>query len=69
MTVVDGKTGTVVWEPLTLTDYTKLKASTTVTVTETATPVDDKAETVVAVIFAGGVAWWMACESLPPEAG
>jgi hypothetical protein len=62
-TVVDGQTGTAVWEPLTLTDYTQLRASTTVTITESATNTgDSQVETVVAVVFAGGVAWWMACK-------
>ena len=63
ITVVDGQTGTAVWEPLTLTEYSRLQASTTVTLTESATSSGDSSiETVAAVVFAGGVAWWLAGE-------
>lgn len=62
-TVIDGATATVVWEPMTLTDYASLRSKTTVTVTEaaTATTGSTELETVVALVFAGGVAWWAAC--------
>jgi hypothetical protein len=64
-TVVNGETGTGVWEPMTLTEYRNLRASTTVTLTETATATDadSEVETVAAVVFAGGVAWYLACKS------
>ncbi|KAF2200687.1 hypothetical protein GQ43DRAFT_373221 [Delitschia confertaspora ATCC 74209] len=62
-TVIDGKTGTAIWEPLTMTEYKKLRASTTITLAETATLTgDSQVETVVAVVFAGGIAWWLACK-------
>jgi hypothetical protein len=57
-TVIDGQTATVVWEPITLTEYKSLRASTTVTLSETATTSSaSEVESVVAIIFAGGVAW------------
>lgn len=59
--VVGGQTGTVIWEPLTLSEYTGLMASTTVTITDmvqTSTDSSSGMETFVAVIFAGGVTWW-----------
>jgi len=61
--VVNGETGTVVWEPMTLDEYKGLRASTTVTLTESATAsgADSGLETVAAVVFAGGVAWYLAC--------
>jgi hypothetical protein len=60
-TVIDGQTATAVWEPMTLTEYKNLRASTTVTLSETTTVGGvSEAETVVAVVFAGGVAWWLA---------
>jgi hypothetical protein len=61
---VNGETGTVVWEPMTLDEYKELRASTTVTLTETATAsgADGGLETVAAVVFAGGVAWYLACK-------
>jgi len=64
-TVIDGATGTVVWEPMTLTEYASLRALTMVTLTEsaTATTGGDELETVVAAIFADGIAWWIACKS------
>jgi hypothetical protein len=64
-TVISGATGTVVWEPMTLTQYASLRAKTTVTLTEvaSATTEDGELETVVAAVFAGGIAWWVACES------
>jgi hypothetical protein len=67
-TVVNGQTGTVIWEPTTLAFYTKLRASTTVTFTEAATTSDggNGLETAVAVIFAGGIAWWAACKYIIP---
>jgi hypothetical protein len=62
-TVVDGQTGTAVWEPLTLTEYSGLQASTTVTLTESATSSGDSSiETAIAVVYAGGIAWWLAGE-------
>jgi hypothetical protein len=65
-TVIDGATGTVVWEPMTLTEYASLRAKTTVTLTEsaTATTGGEELETVVAAVFAGGIAWWVACKSI-----
>lgn len=66
-TVVNGQTGTVIYEPLTLTEYSNLRSHTTVTLTEiaTATYSDDAGgmETALAVIFAGGIAWIVASES------
>lgn len=61
--VINGETGIVVWEPMTLDDYQGLRASTTVTLTEsvTASGADSGVETVAAVVFAGGVAWYLAC--------
>ncbi|KAF2848239.1 hypothetical protein T440DRAFT_401802 [Plenodomus tracheiphilus IPT5] len=61
--VVNGETGIAVWEPMTLDDYKGLRASTTVTLTESATAsgADSGMETVAAVVFAGGVAWYLAC--------
>ncbi|KAF2661766.1 hypothetical protein K491DRAFT_647028 [Lophiostoma macrostomum CBS 122681] len=63
--VVDGQTGIVVWEPMTLDDYRSLRASTTIELTETATAsrsgAGSELETVAAVVFAGGVAWYLAC--------
>ncbi|KAH8744098.1 hypothetical protein BGZ57DRAFT_779032 [Hyaloscypha finlandica] len=58
-TVVYGQTGTVIFEPLTLTEYASLRMSTTVTLTDVATTTDggSSMETVLAVIFAGGLAW------------
>ncbi|KAJ8127625.1 hypothetical protein O1611_g6011 [Lasiodiplodia mahajangana] len=60
-TVIGGQTGTVIYEPLTLTQYSDLRYRTTVTLTEvaTATYSDDAGgmETALAVIFAGGIAW------------
>lgn len=66
-TVISGATGTVIWEPMTLTQYASLRSKTTVTLTEIATATsadDDELETVVAAVFAGGVAWWVACKSI-----
>jgi hypothetical protein len=61
--VINGTTATAIWEPITLTEYKSLRASTTVTLSETATvSTDSEVETVVAVIFAGGIAWWLAGE-------
>lgn len=59
--VVNGETGTVVWEPMTLSEYKGLRASTTVTLTESATAsgAESGLETVAAVVFAGGVAWYL----------
>ncbi|GAW16078.1 hypothetical protein ANO14919_055010 [Xylariales sp. No.14919] len=66
-TVVNGQTGTVIYEPLTLTQYSNLRSHTTVTLTEvaTATYSDDAGgvETALAVIFAGGIAWLAVSES------
>jgi hypothetical protein len=61
--IVGDQTGTVVWEPMTLTEYKGLRASTTITLTETATATGagSDLETVAAVVFAGGVAWYLAC--------
>jgi len=64
-TVVDGKTETAVWQPKTLTQYSNLKASTTITMNQTVTRnSSSEVETVVAVVFAGGVLWWLAGKSL-----
>jgi hypothetical protein len=51
---------------MTLTQYASLGAKTTVTLTEiaTATIADEEIETVVAAIFAGGIAWWVAYKSI-----
>ncbi|KAI0546445.1 hypothetical protein F4679DRAFT_587457 [Xylaria curta] len=66
-TVVDGQTGTVIYEPLTLTQYSNLRSHTTVTLTEvaTATSTDEAGslETALAVVFAGGIAWIAVSES------
>jgi hypothetical protein len=69
VTSIDGHKATAIWEPLTLTKYQSLRASTTVTLTETATATNgsSEVETVVAVVFAGGVAWWLAGEFLRPD--
>lgn len=65
-TVVDGQTGTVIYEPFTLTEYSNLRSHTTVTLTDlaTATYSDDAGgvETAVAVFFAGGIAWLAVCK-------
>lgn len=60
----DGNTATAIWEPMTLSKYTNLRASITATLTETATATDGSSggETVAAVVFAGGVAWYLACK-------
>jgi hypothetical protein len=66
ITTVGGQAGTVVYEALTLAEYSGLKASTTVTITDlVATSTDSSAdmETFVAVVVAGGIAWWVAGES------
>lgn len=65
--VADGETGTVVWEPMTLDEYNDLRTSTSVTFTESATAsdADSVLETVVAVVFAGGVAWHLAYTYYP----
>ncbi|KAK7963519.1 hypothetical protein PG988_010493 [Apiospora saccharicola] len=65
-TVVDGQTGTVTYEPVTLSKYAQLRASTTVTLTEVATSTQSGgsiAETVLAVVFPGGLAWLAMSES------
>ncbi|KAF2281485.1 uncharacterized protein EI97DRAFT_447448 [Westerdykella ornata] len=61
--VKDGQTGVVVWEPMTLEEYNGLRASTTISMTETATATgaESELETVAAVVFAGGIAWYLAC--------
>jgi hypothetical protein len=66
ITVINGATGTVVWEPITLSEYASLRAKTTVTLTEiaTATTAGEEVETVVAAVFAGGIAWWVAGKSI-----
>lgn len=60
-TVVDGQTGTVIYEPMTLPQYTNLRSHTTVTLTEVATTTTSDGgtglETALAVVFAGGIAW------------
>ncbi len=70
--VVNGSTGTMVWQATTLSGYEGLKASRTITTTfETTSTISQASttttqlgtETVVAVVFAGGVAWWAACKS------
>lgn len=64
-TVVDGQTGTVVFEPVTLSDYAKLRHKTTVTVTDVATATESggsSLETGLIAIFAGGIAWLAICE-------
>lgn len=68
-TVVDGQTGTVIYEPITLTQYSNLRYHTTVTVTEVATSTASDGgvglETALAVIFAGGIGWIAICKSCP----
>ncbi|KAH8722821.1 hypothetical protein GQ44DRAFT_621855, partial [Phaeosphaeriaceae sp. PMI808] len=61
--VINGETGTLIWKPMTLDRYKRLRASTTVTITESATAsgTDSGMEMVAAVIFAGGAAWYLAC--------
>ncbi|KAE9363334.1 hypothetical protein N431DRAFT_524257, partial [Stipitochalara longipes BDJ] len=78
-TVVSGQSGTVIYEPLTLPQYSNLRSHTTVTLTELATAtVSDEAgtlETVLAVVFAGGLTWLAvnakdddrSCKSNPEE--
>ena len=59
-TVVNGQTITGTFEPTTISEYTALRQSTTITTSK------DSKETVLA-IFAGGVAWWllgMSCSGL-----
>jgi hypothetical protein len=65
-TVVAGQTGTVIFEPVTLTEYAGLRMSTTVALTDVATTTDggSSMETVLAVIFAGGLAWLAVCKFL-----
>lgn len=62
--VVGDQTGIVIWEPMTLPEYKDLRASTTLSLTETATASSaaSELETVAAVVFAGGVAWYLACQ-------
>ncbi|GJC87158.1 hypothetical protein ColLi_09996 [Colletotrichum liriopes] len=59
-TVVNGQTGTVIYEPITLTQYSNLRYHTTVTVTEVATSTASDGgvglETALAVVFAGASA-------------
>ncbi|KAH7084166.1 hypothetical protein FB567DRAFT_603906 [Paraphoma chrysanthemicola] len=61
--VVDGETGIVIWEPMTLDEYRNLRAATTITLTEiaTTTGAGSEAETVAALVLAGGAAWYLAC--------
>jgi hypothetical protein len=61
--IVNGETGTVVWEPMTIDGYRWLRASTTITLTESATAsgANSGLETVAAVVFASGVACYLAC--------
>lgn len=62
---VDGQAGTIVYEPMTLSEYSGLRASTTVTVTNlvaTSTDSSSDMETFVAVVAAGGILWWAARE-------
>lgn len=67
-TVVNGQTGTVIYEPITLTQYSNLRYHTTVTVTEVATSTASDGgvglETALAVVFAGGIAWIAICKFL-----
>lgn len=67
-TVVNGQTGTVIYEPITLTQYSKLRYHTTVTVTEVATSTASDGgvglETALAVVFAGGIGWIAICKFL-----
>jgi hypothetical protein len=59
-TTFNNETATAIWELMTLTEYKSLRASTTVTMSESATATGaSEVETVVAVIFAGGIAWWL----------
>ncbi|KAI1081985.1 hypothetical protein F5B20DRAFT_588095 [Whalleya microplaca] len=67
-TVVSCQTGTVIYEPLTLTQYSKLRSKTTVTLTDVATATTsakdgESLETVLAVVFAGGITWLAVSES------
>jgi hypothetical protein len=64
-TVVDGQTGTVIYEPLTLTEYAKLRSVTTVTLTDAVTATtsgESSLETYRAIIFAGGLTWLAVCK-------
>lgn len=64
--VVAGQTAKMVFEAKILTEYTILRASTTVTVTETTTWVGGTMkQTATFVVFAGGATWWTICESIP----
>ncbi|XXG94042.1 hypothetical protein Hte_000293 [Hypoxylon texense] len=66
-TVVSGQTGMVIYEPLTLTQYSMLRSKTTVTLTDVATSTvsdgGESLETALAVVFAGGIAWLAVSES------
>jgi hypothetical protein len=65
-TVVNGQTGTVVYEPITLTQYSNLRYHTTVTLTDLATTTTSDGatglETALAVVFAGGIGWLAVCK-------
>ena len=60
-TAVNCQTGTVIYEPISLTQYSNLRYHTTVTLTEVATTTTSDGgfglETGLAVIFAGGIEW------------
>ncbi|PVH80851.1 hypothetical protein DL98DRAFT_587909 [Cadophora sp. DSE1049] len=67
--VVSGNTGTVVWQATTLSGYEGLRVATAITTTvattstasqASTTTVETGVETVVALVFAGGIAWWAA---------
>jgi hypothetical protein len=59
-TVIDGQSGTVIFGPMTLEQYSNLRYKTTVTLTEVATRTESDGgsglETALAAIFAGGIA-------------
>ncbi|KAI1373222.1 hypothetical protein F4677DRAFT_462401 [Hypoxylon crocopeplum] len=65
ITTVNGQAGTVVWEPKTIAEYSRLRASTTATFTDLVDSTDGESElaTVVAVVVAGGIAWWAASQN------
>lgn len=65
VTVVGDQTGTVIYEPVTISQYSNLRSKTTVTLTDVATSTasdgGESLETVLAAVFAGGIAWLAVC--------
>lgn len=63
--VANGQTGTIVYEPMSLTDYAKLRHKTTVTITTSRTATttgEGSIETELAVVFAAGWIWAVICK-------